>query len=49
MQLQRNPLPEPIIKVSDLIRDIKLEDINLEHFEIIGYLHHNKINAPMAV
>lgn len=48
IQLQRNPLPLPILKVHD-IKNLKLEEITEEKFELIGYLSHPKITAPMAI
>lgn len=48
-QLSRNPLPGPILVIDDCIKEMKLEDIKLDHFQVIGYLHHSKIAAPMAI
>lgn len=48
LQTQRNPLPSPIFKVHD-IKNLKLEEISEEKFELVGYLSHPKISAPMAI
>jgi dihydrofolate reductase / thymidylate synthase len=48
-QLERNPLPFPVLEVSDKIKGKKLEEITIDDFELIGYLYHPAIRAPMAV
>jgi len=48
-QLARKPLPLPVLEVLDTLKNKKLEDISLEDFKLVGYLHHPAIKAPMAV
>jgi thymidylate synthase len=46
VQLSRKPLPFPVLK----IKDIKpIEELDITDFELIGYLYHPRISAPMAV
>ena len=47
-QMMRNPLPYPMLKISDNVLD---EDHvpGLEDFELIGYLYHPSIKAKMAI
>lgn len=49
LQLSRSPLPFPRLIVSDSILSKEIEDITIDDFTIIGYLHHASIKAPMAV
>ena len=47
-QMERNPLPYPLLKISDNV----LEENHipcLEDFEIMGYLYHPSIRADMAI
>lgn len=48
-QLLRPPLPLPILILSDSIRDKQIDEVRLDDFTLIGYLHHPSIAAPMAV
>lgn len=48
-QLNRDPLPFPILKVSDSIINKNFEHIDINDFEIYGYLYHPSIKADMAV
>lgn len=48
-QCSRNILPHPKLVVSDSVRTKPLEDITVDDFDIIGYLCHSAIKAPMAV
>lgn len=48
-QLQRNPLPFPKLEVSEKIKEKELDDISIDDFKVIGYLHYDKITAPMAI
>jgi dihydrofolate reductase/thymidylate synthase len=48
-QLERNILPFPVLKVNDSIIKKDFKDIELTDFEVIGYLSHPKISAPMAI
>ena len=49
LQLSRSPLPFPIMTLDDSVKDTNFEDISLEQFKLIGYLHHPSIKMPMAV
>ena len=49
VQLARPPLPHPIVKLHESIKDKDLGDITLEDFEVIGYVHHPAIKMQMAV
>lgn len=50
-QLQRQPLPFPTIKINDavLVRPNGIDDMTIDDFELIGYMSHPAIRAPMAV
>jgi dihydrofolate reductase / thymidylate synthase len=48
-QLQRNPRPQPILELSESIIDKSWEDINIDDFDLVGYLYHPAIKADMAV
>lgn len=48
-QLCRDPLPFPCLKVSDAVKDKDWKDIIADDIELIGYIHHPSIRAPMAV
>ena len=48
-QLSRTPLPFPILKVSDDVRDKEIHNISLDDFDLIGYIHYPTIKAPMAI
>jgi dihydrofolate reductase/thymidylate synthase len=45
-QISRSPLPSPIFHV---LNDKPFEQMSLADFDLIGYLHHPPISAPMAV
>lgn len=47
--LARRPLPFPTIKICDTVRDKTIDDITMEDIEVVAYLHHASIKAPMAV
>jgi len=49
LQLSRSPLPFPVLEISDAVREKAFEDITVEDFEVVGYIHHPTIKAPMAV
>ena len=49
IQLSRNPLPQPILEVSDSIAEKDWKDINVDDFVLIGYLYQPAIKAEMAV
>lgn len=48
-QLERDPLPFPILEISDEIKNKDLNDINENDFNLVGYLHHPVIKASMAI
>lgn len=48
-QLTRNPLANSKLILSDQIKNLKIENIKLNHFSLIGYFPHKKINGDMAV
>ncbi len=48
-QLSRKPLPFPVLVVKDSVKTKQIDQVTIEDFEIIGYLHHPSIKAPMAV
>jgi dihydrofolate reductase / thymidylate synthase len=48
-QLGRRPLPFPTLTVHESVKTKKIEDITVDDFELVGYLHHPSISAPMAV
>lgn len=48
-QVARKPLPFPVLEVHDSVREKEIEDITLDDFDVIGYIHHSMIRAPMAV
>jgi thymidylate synthase len=47
MQLQRQPLPPPTLRLNPLVRDI--DAFRFEDFELAGYAAHAHIPAPVAV
>jgi dihydrofolate reductase/thymidylate synthase len=49
LQLSRNPLPFPVLKVNEQVKNKTFDELTLNDFEIIGYLHHPSIKADMAV
>lgn len=48
-QMNRSQLPFPKLVLSESLKNKKIEDIVLEDFDVIGYIHHPTIRAPMAV
>ena len=48
-QLQRPPLPPPLLKLSDKISQKSFAELTEDDFEISGYLHHPALRAPMSV
>ena len=48
-QLKRAPLPFPALVVHDSVKDKTFDQIELEDFELVAYLSHPTIRAPMAV
>jgi thymidylate synthase len=49
LQLQRKPLPFPIIEISDSIKNKKIEHITVDDIKLYCYLSHPSIKAQMAV
>jgi dihydrofolate reductase/thymidylate synthase len=49
LQLSRHVLPLPVLKISDIVKEKNFNEIQVADFELIGYLSHPKITAPMAV
>lgn len=49
LQLSRKPLPFPVLVVKDTVKNKAIDDVSLDDFDLIGYLHHPSIKAPMAV
>lgn len=45
-QIQRNILPSPVLNI---LRDREFEEMDIDDFELVGYLHNKPIVAPMAV
>jgi len=51
VQLQREPLPSPVLKINPSIKTLEdLETwVTLEDFELVGYEHHPAIKYPFSV
>lgn len=49
LQLSRSPLPFPILELSNAVKHKTFDELSLDDFNIVGYLHHPAIKAPMAV
>lgn len=49
LQVDRTPLPEPVLIVNDRVKMKRFEDICIEDFEVVGYLNHPTIKMQMAV
>ena len=49
LQLTRKPLPFPVLELNDSIKEKEFEDITIDDFNLVGYLHHPTIKAEMAV
>lgn len=48
-QLERYVLPLPILSISDRVKDVPFEEIQVDDIQLNGYIHHPSIKAPMAV
>lgn len=48
-QMKRYPLPFPILEINDNIKEKKIEELSVDDFNLIGYIHHPAIKADMAV
>jgi thymidylate synthase len=49
IQLKRNPLPQPILEISNDIKNKDWKDISVNDFELIGYMYRPSIKAEMAI
>lgn len=49
MQLTRQPLPQPQLKLCDTIETKKWEEISVDDFKLIGYFSYPPIQAKMAI
>jgi thymidylate synthase len=48
-QLSRQPYHFPTLKISDCVKNKKIEELNINDFELIDYKYHPAIKATMAV
>ena len=48
-QLDRIPIVPPKLVVNPRIKDIPLEEISIDDFEIVGYFHHDTLKGKMSV
>lgn len=48
-QIQRSPITPPKLIVNHRIKDIPIEDISIDDFDIVGYFHHNTLKGKMSV
>lgn len=48
-QCARKPFPFPKLQLDQSIKDKDFKDIKVEDFNLIGYLYHPSIKAPMAI
>jgi thymidylate synthase/dihydrofolate reductase len=48
-QLARVPISSPKLVVNPRIKDVSLEDITIEDFDVVGYFHHEMIKGNMSV
>lgn len=48
-QLTRSPYPFPKFWVSDKVKQKSWEQLSMDDFDVIGYIHHPGIKAPMAI
>ncbi len=49
LQLSRKPLPFPVLELNDSIKDKPFEEITIDDFSLVGYMHYPSIKAEMAV
>ena len=47
LQLSRSPFPLPVMKINPLVKEIT--DFKFEDFELLNYLSHPAIKAPIAI
>lgn len=48
-QNERTPLPFPIFNVSDTVVNKTFDELELDDFDILGYISHPAIKAPLAI
>jgi thymidylate synthase len=48
-QIHREPYPAPKLVLSDSIKHKDFSEMTIDDFQLIGYLFHPAIKAPMAV
>lgn len=48
-QLERSPTPSPVLLVNPGITNKKIEDIQLDDFDVIGYFHYPILSGKMSV
>ncbi len=48
-QINRIPLPNPILSINDSVIDKDLKDITIDDFDIKGYVYHPSIPAAMSI
>lgn len=48
-QLARKPLPFPVLEISETVRNKSFHELDTTDFNLIGYMYHPAIKAPMAV
>jgi thymidylate synthase len=49
LQLKKQPLANAMIVINDRIKDIPIEEISIDDFQLIGYFPHPTISGVMAV
>lgn len=48
-QIERMPISPPKLIVNKRIKDIAIEDICIDDFEVVGYFHHKQLKGKMSV
>ena len=50
-QIKRTPMPFPVLNIKDAVlkKSNGIDDLTIDDFELIGYISHPAIRAPMAV
>ena len=48
-QLRRHPYPFPCLEVDDAVRNKSFDEISVEDFTLVNYMHHPAIKGVMAV
>jgi dihydrofolate reductase/thymidylate synthase len=49
LQITRTPYPFPLLKINSLVKNKNFKEINIEDFEVVGYIHHDMIKGEMSV